>query len=160
MKDNAVRLVEVLRTHGLTIGSCESVTGGLFGATLTDVDGSSAVYKGGIIAYSNDIKERLLNIPAETLEEEGAVSSTTAQLMAIHGLEILDVDICVSFTGNAGPTACDSKAEVGVCYLGIAFNGQIWSIPLRLTEQGLKREELKEVLVDSIINAVLSILAK
>lgn len=158
MKNNAKKLVEILEKEELTIGSVESFTGGLFGKEITDVDGASNVYKGGLIVYSNELKEKLLGIKKELIEENGAVSWPVAQAMAINGLDVLGVDICVSFTGNAGPSICDDKEELGVCYMGIAFNGQIWSIPLRLSD--LDREQIREVCTDAIINAVTSILAK
>lgn len=156
--NNAVKLVDLLTKEKLTIGSVESFTGGLFGKTITDVSGASEVYKGGIVCYSDEMKEKFIGVNPETIKEYGVVSWAVAQEMAIKGLEVLGVDICVSFTGNAGPSVCSEGTDVGECYMGIAYNGQVWQIPLRLPD--LDREQIRQVCVDSIINAVCSILSR
>ena len=112
-------LIEFLNENHWTIGSVESFTGGLFAKTLTDVPGASKVFKGTLVTYANETKVRLLSIPQETLTKHGAVSKEIATLMALNGKKALNVDICVSFTGNAGPDILD-QLPVGTCFIGIA----------------------------------------
>lgn len=156
--NNAKKLIETLVKENLTIGSVESFTGGMFGKYLTDISGASEAYKGGLIVYSNELKEKLLGIAPEFIDKYGVVSWPVAQKMAVKGMKILNTDICVSFTGNAGPSVCDNQTEVGECYIGIAYSGKIWSVPLRLTD--LDRDQIRIACVEAIINAVLSIISK
>ena len=105
---------------GRTVGTAESCTGGLIGAALTAIPGSSAVFHGGIIAYDNHIKNRLLGVPQEMLNRHGAVSEEVAKAMARGALESLDVDIAVSVTGIAGPGGGSSDKPVGTVWMGLA----------------------------------------
>lgn len=155
--NNASKLVEVLTKEELTIGSIESFTGGLFSKYITDINGASKVFKGSIIAYANEIKEKLVDIDKDLIEKYGVVSWPVAEKLAINGLKILNVDICVSFTGNAGPTTCDNEAALGECYMAIAFKGNVWSIPLKLND--CNREQIRTICVESIIDATLSIIS-
>jgi PncC family amidohydrolase len=104
----------------LTIGTVESATGGRIADRLTDVPGSSDYFKGSVVAYSNEAKIALLGIKKATLEEYGAVSEQTALEMARSGRRLLDVDICVSDTGIAGPAGGTPSKPVGLFYLGLA----------------------------------------
>jgi len=105
---------------GLTLGTAESCTGGLIGKRLTDAAGSSGFYLGGVIAYSNDVKMQGLGVPAEVLEQHGAVSRETAAAMARGALEKLNCDIAISVTGIAGPSGGSDDKPVGTVYLGLA----------------------------------------
>ena len=106
--------------QGKTLATAESCTGGGIGAVLTAVPGSSAVYKGGIISYTNWVKENLLGVPAEMLEAYGAVSEPVAQAMAIGVRRALQVDIAVSVTGLAGPGGDEYGNPVGTVFIGYA----------------------------------------
>jgi nicotinamide-nucleotide amidase len=97
-----VMIGQLLQKHRLTLATAESCTGGLIGHRLTDVPGSSDYFLGGIIAYSNEIKERLLGVQLETLQAHGAVSAETAIEMA-RASRVLGADVAVSVTGIAGP---------------------------------------------------------
>ena len=88
---------------GKTMATAESLTGGGIGAALTGVSGASAVYKGGIISYTNAIKHKLLGVPAEILDQYGAVSEPVAKAMAEGARKVLEADVAVSVTGLAGP---------------------------------------------------------
>ena len=99
----AENLVALLKASGLTCATAESCTGGGVGAAITAVPGSSAVFAGGVISYSNDVKERVLGVRAETLATVGAVSSETAAQMAEGARRLLKTDLAVSLTGIAGP---------------------------------------------------------
>ena len=108
------------RLKGRTLVTAESCTGGGIGAALTAVPGSSAVYKGGIISYTNAVKENLLHVPREMLETYGAVSAQVAGAMAVGARENLQADVAVSVTGLAGPTGDEFGNPVGTVYIGFA----------------------------------------
>ena len=104
----------------LTIGTVESATGGRMADRITNVPGSSDYFKGSVVAYSNQAKIALLGVKKATLEKHGAVSEQTAREMARGGRKLLDVDVCVSDTGIAGPSGATPKKPVGLFYLGLA----------------------------------------
>ncbi len=106
--------------QGKTLATAESCTGGGLGAAITAVPGSSAVYKGGIISYSNDIKEKLLTVSAKLLYDVGAVSAPVAEKMAKGARSQLCADIAVSVTGLAGPGADEFSNPVGTVFIGYA----------------------------------------
>ncbi len=106
-----------------TIATAESCTGGLIGDRLTNVSGSSSFYKGGVVAYSNTIKVKTLNVNQSTLDNHGAVSEETALEMA-RGVRIsMDAEIGLSTTGIAGPTGGTDEKPVGLVYVGISIDG-------------------------------------
>ena len=107
---------------GLTLGSVESFTGGLFARTITEVSGASKYYKGGLVTYATEEKQRILKIKPELIEQYGVVSKEIAFQMANNAKQLLNVDVCVSFTGNAGPDAMEGK-PVGEVYIGVIYQG-------------------------------------
>jgi len=107
---------------GKTLATAESCTGGGIGAALTAIPGSSAVYKGGVISYTNEIKQNLLGVDSKILEEYGAVSEQVALAMAEGTKNLLKTDIAVSVTGLAGPDGDDRGNPVGLVYIGYADN--------------------------------------
>ncbi len=111
---------ELFKNHHLTLGSVESFTGGLFASEITSVPGASSFFKGGIVTYATEEKADLLDIPYSLINEYGVVSKQIAEQMAIKGKEKLNVDCCVSFTGNAGPSAMEGK-PVGEVYIGVSY---------------------------------------
>lgn len=117
-------LVHELKERKLTIGSVESLTAGLFCSKVAEIPGASAVLRGGLVTYASELKTVLANVDKNLIETKGVVSEEVARAMAVGGKEKLNVDICVSFTGNAGPTVLDNK-KVGEVYMGIAFNDKI-----------------------------------
>jgi len=104
----------------LTIGTVESATGGRIGDKITNVPGSSDYYKGSIVSYSNEAKTEIVGVKKQTLKKHGAVSSETAIEMAKGGRKLLNVDICISDTGIAGPTGATPGKPVGLFYLGLS----------------------------------------
>ena len=114
------KLLQELKNKGLTLGSVESMTGGLFSAKFTENPGSSAVFKGGIVTYSCEEKINIVGVKKETIEKYGVVSEEVAIEMAEKGRQLLNVDICVSVTGNAGPTTEPGGKPVGCFYVGIS----------------------------------------
>jgi nicotinamide-nucleotide amidase len=115
----AQQVGERLRQHGQWLAVAESCTGGLLGAALTDVPGSSAFFLGGIICYADRVKVDLLRVPETTLRQHGAVSEQTAAAMAEGVRQLLQADIGVSITGVAGPDAEESK-PAGLTFIGMA----------------------------------------
>ena len=113
-------LVETLKSKGLTIGSVESMTGGLFASAITDVPGASKVYKGSIVSYAVEEKINLVKVDSEIINKYSVVSKEVAVEMAKKGRELLNVDVCVSVTGNAGPTCEPGGKPVGEIHIAIA----------------------------------------
>lgn len=103
---------------GKTLVTAESCTGGGIGAALTAVPGSSEVYKGGVISYTNWVKENILGVDGGLLETRGAVSAPVAQAMAEGVRRALKADVAVSVTGLAGPGGDDFGNPVGTVFLG------------------------------------------
>ena len=110
---------EVLQAlPGKTLVTAESLTGGGIGSALTAVSGSSAVYKGGVISYTNWVKENILGVSGSVLEREGAVSAPVALSMAEGVRKLLNADVAVSVTGLAGPGGDEFGNPVGRVYIG------------------------------------------
>lgn len=103
---------------GKTLVTAESLTGGGIGSALTAVSGSSAVYKGGVISYTNWVKETVLGVPGDILARKGAVSEETAACMAKGVRKRLDADVAVSVTGLAGPGGDEYGNPVGTVFIG------------------------------------------
>ena len=122
---------KLFREKGLTLGSVESFTGGLFAKEITSVSGASRFYKGGLVTYATEEKARLLGISQEDIDKYGVVSKEIALQMAEKGQKVLDVDVCVSFTGNAGPDAMEGK-PVGEVYIGLACQDEVKVYPFLL----------------------------
>jgi nicotinamide-nucleotide amidase len=110
-------VLERLRDHGFRLATAESCTGGLVGARLTDVPGSSKAYVGGVIAYADEVKLSELGVPAQTLEEHGAVSAQSAAAMAGGARERFGTEVAVAVTGIAGPDGGTAEKPVGLVYL-------------------------------------------
>ena len=127
----------LFRENNLTLGSVESFTGGLFAKEITSIPGASKFYKGGLVTYASEEKMRLLGIAREDIDEHGVVSEEIAKQMAEKGRDLLDVDYCVSFTGNAGPEAMEGK-PVGEIYIGISSKDGVKVFPYHL--QGQRNE--------------------
>lgn len=118
-------LGEVLARRSLTISVAESCTGGLLGSRITDVPGSSAYFMGGIIAYSNEVKIKELQVKEDTIAEHGAVSEETAREMAINIKRLMDTDLGLAVTGIAGPDGGSKEKPVGLVYVALASNEDV-----------------------------------
>ncbi|MBE6974804.1 MAG: CinA family protein [Ruminococcaceae bacterium] len=112
---------DVIRSlAGKTLATAESLTGGMIGSLLTAVPGASAVYKGGVICYTNEIKANVLGVPAELLETWGAVSAPVAKQMALGVRKLMHADLSVAVTGLAGPGGDEFGHPVGTVFVAVA----------------------------------------
>jgi nicotinamide-nucleotide amidase len=111
----------LLRGSKLSIAVAESCTGGLLGKVFTDIPGSSDYFLGGVIAYSNELKIKLLSVPPITLERHGAVSEETARFMAEGARKLTGAALGVSITGIAGPDGGTDDKPIGLTYIGLAL---------------------------------------
>jgi nicotinamide-nucleotide amidase len=116
-------LLELCKKKGLTVVTAESCTGGLVAAALTDAPGASKVVQGGFVTYSNEAKQTSLNVPAELLEQYGAVSEQVARAMAEGALAASHADLSVSITGIAGPEGGSPGKPVGLVHFAAARRG-------------------------------------
>lgn len=105
---------------GKTLATAESITGGGIGAVLTAVPGASSVYKGGIISYTDEVKNGVLGVPSNCLTDFGAVSAPVAEAMVLGVKKVLHTDVAVSVTGLAGPDGDHYGNPVGTVYIGYA----------------------------------------
>lgn len=111
-------LKDLFVEKGKTLGSIESFTGGLFAREMTKVPGASKFFKGSIVSYATEEKIRIVGVNENTVKQFGVVSQEVAGEMVGHGKFLLNVDYCISFTGNAGPEAMEGK-PVGEIYIGV-----------------------------------------
>lgn len=116
----AERVQRTMVERGLTLATAESCTGGLLGHLITEVSGSSDYYLGGIISYSNALKEHQLGVDRHTLETHGAVSAQSCVAMARGARERYGASLAVSVTGIAGPSGGSPAKPIGLTYVGIA----------------------------------------
>ena len=123
---------ELLRQKGKTLSVAESCTGGLIAKRLTEVPGSSDYFMEGVVSYSNEAKIRTLNVPRETIEEFGAVSSQTAEAMAVGMRARAATDYALSVTGIAGPGGGSEEKPVGTVFIGLADESDVRSIKIVL----------------------------
>ena len=145
---------EVLKVlAGKTFVTAESLTGGGIGAALTSVSGASAVYKGGIISYTNEVKHGVLGVSLETLELHGAVSVQTAEEMAIGARKLLKADVAVSVTGLAGPGGDEYGNPVGTVCIGYCDEMESFAVKYHFAGN---REAVRSQTIRSALELVLS----
>jgi len=141
-------LLQNIADRGLTLGSVESLTGGLFAAHAAEVPGASQVFKGAIVSYSREVKEHLLGIDPKLIDRYGVVSEKVAKEMALFGLDKLGVDVVLSVTGNAGPTAEPGDAPIGQVYFSLATRSGVWTFGYLFEgERNEIREQASEMMV-------------
>jgi nicotinamide-nucleotide amidase len=120
-------VVELLRARGRTVAVAESCTGGLLGGRITNVAGSSDVFLGGVISYSNRVKEEILGVPGDLLAAHGAVSAPVAEAMARGARDRFHAEIGVAITGVAGPGGGTVEKPVGLVFVGLATGESVRS---------------------------------
>lgn len=121
--NNYSQLIQYLKNENLTIATAESCTGGLIAKLITDISGSSDVFPGGVVSYSNKMKQKWLHVNEETLVNYGAVSQETVAEMLDGIKSETGADIAVAISGVAGPGGGTIEKPVGTVYIGILSNG-------------------------------------
>jgi nicotinamide-nucleotide amidase len=119
----AAALLETCKAKRLMLATAESCTGGLVAGALTEIAGSSAVVDRGFVTYTDEAKQQMLGVPADTLDRYGAVSRETAEAMAKGALAHAPVDLAVSITGIAGPGGGSDTKPVGLVHFAVAARG-------------------------------------
>ena len=114
-----------MKKMGLTLSLAESCTGGLIAHRITNIPGSSNYFLGGVVAYSNEAKEKILGVPNEILVRYGAVSEETARAMAEGTRRLLASDIALAVTGIAGPTGGTPEKPAGLVYIALAAEEEV-----------------------------------
>lgn len=143
--------IELLTRAGMTVATCESLTGGLICATLVDVPGASRVVRGGLITYQTDTKTLLAGVDAGLIGEKGVVSAEVARAMAEGTRQRLGVDIAVSATGMASPGGAD-EPPAGTVFVGVASGKGVRAIRLNLAGD---RQEIRHQTVEAAIRAIM-----
>ena len=144
----AENLVELLKARGLVCATAESCTGGGVGSAITSVPGSSAVFAGGVISYSNEVKRDVLGVSAEALERYGAVSPQVAEQMADGARRLLRTDLAVSLTGIAGPDGGSDEKPVGLVWFGLSTRDGT------RTEKAIFRGDRAQVRAQAVVHAL------
>lgn len=152
------RVGDSLRVKGWTICTAESCTGGLIAHRLTNIPGSSDYVLGGVVAYSNRIKQSLLHVRQGTLIAYGAVSEQTASEMAAGARELLGADVAVSVTGIAGPGGGSAEKPVGLTYIGLAGPNDLLVVQRHVWEGD--REAVKNASAGAALQLVLDTLMR
>ncbi|MCL9808400.1 CinA family nicotinamide mononucleotide deamidase-related protein [Flavobacterium luminosum] len=148
-----VMLGKLLTSHQLTIATAESCTGGKIATVLTAVPGASAYFKGSIVSYATEIKETVLGIPSETIQQHSVVSAEVAREMAQKVQQLLKADFVIATTGNAGPSKGEAEAEVGTVFIGIAT-------PKKVYAEEFNFGQPREKVVDRAVNKGLELIYK
>lgn len=149
---NAEAAIALLRERGLTVGTCESLTGGMICAALVDVPGASKAVRGGLITYQTDTKPLLAGVDAALIERCGVVSGEVAEAMAEGARARLGVDIALSATGMASP-GDPGDPPAGTVFVGVASAKGVRHIPLHLSGT---RTEIRRQTVEAAISAIIT----
>jgi nicotinamide-nucleotide amidase len=150
--ERSARLADLLRAGGLTCATAESCTGGLIGHRITALAGSSDYFMGGVIAYTNDAKQKLLGVPGEILQQVGAVSPECARAMADGARAAFSTDLGIASTGIAGPSGATARKPVGLIYIAVATPETTEVRELRL--HGGRLENIRETALQALELAI------
>lgn len=147
--------VELLKSKKLKLATAESCTGGLISKRITDVSGSSEVFEGGVVCYSNRFKENVLGVSPETLKKYGAVSRETAREMVKGVLSLTKADIAVAVTGIAGPSSDDTNKPVGLVYIAVSDGKSTIVKRLLNNFTGDVREQNRSISADTALEMIM-----
>ena len=146
----AQAIIRGLQAQGLTVATCESLTGGMICAALVDVPGASRVVRGGLITYQTDTKSLLAGVDAGLIETHGVVSAEVARAMATGARDALHADIAVSATGMASPGEIGDP-PAGTVFVGLASAAGVQAVELHLTGD---RQAVRQQTVDTAIKLI------
>ena len=146
----AQAIIRRLQAQGLTVATCESLTGGMICAALVDVPGASRVVRGGLITYQTDTKSLLAGVDAGLIETHGVVSAEVARAMAAGARDALHADIAVSATGMASPGEIGDP-PAGTVFVGLASAAGVQAVELHLTGD---RQAVRQQTVDAAIKLI------
>lgn len=149
MKD----LIKLLKEKHLTISSIESFTGGLFASEITAIPGASKVYVGTLVSYDTKIKRDILKID-DVIDRFGVISKECAIALASNGNKYFKTDLCVSFTGNAGPDVMENK-KAGLVYMAIDYQGKQYVFE---DNYNCERNEIRIKSVEKAIQRLINII--
>ena len=155
ISSRAGELVSVAGLEGITVGFAESLTGGLISSSVVAIPGASAVFKGSIVSYTNEVKENVLGVSPDIISAHTEVSAECAKAMAEGAKSVLGVDLAVSVTGIAGPTGELPGKPVGTVYMGYCFRDI--SGALRLNFEG-DRDTIRTCTVLEALNQASSLI--
>lgn len=147
--------VELLKSKKLKLATAESCTGGLISKRITDVSGSSEVFDGGVVCYSNRFKENVLGVSPEILKKYGAVSRETAREMVKGVLSLTKADIAVAVTGIAGPSSDDTNKPVGLVYIAVSDGKSTIVKKLLNNFTGDVREQNRNISADTALEMIM-----
>lgn len=142
---------DLLRERGMTLSVAESCTGGLLSKRITDQPGASDYYRGGVCAYANEVKVKLLGVKKETLDRHGAVSAETAEEMAAGIAQTLGTDIGVGITGIAGPNGATEDKDVGLVYISVFVQGELIT---RKTQSSMGRDRVRNQAASNALDLI------
>ena len=142
-------LSEELLSHNYTIGTAESCTSGLISASIAAIDGSSRYFRGAVVSNATDLKTRLLDVSDGLIKSYGVVSPQVAQQMALGGLYLLDVNICVAITGYVGDDGGSQNGNVWIC-VGKNVGNKVSFCYKKLNVAGTRGENIKVCLKEAL----------
>lgn len=148
-------IYEYLLKNNLSISFCESASAGALTSMFCEVEGISQVFKGSIVSYANEIKENIINIPKDIINKHGAVSEIVAEYMAKNTAKLLNTDICISITGNAGSNVIENKKPC-LYYVGIFIvdKTEVFEIQLENKERNYNRFNIAFWALDKLLEFI------
>lgn len=151
----AKELAQILTVAGLRIATAESCTGGWISQVLTTIPGSSEWFEGGIVSYSNTVKQHLLGVPLDMLEQSGAVSAPVVQHMAQGVAHRLDVPVSVAVSGIAGPGGGSREKPVGTVHIAWYYRNNVFSEAFLFDGN---REQVRRQAVEVAVSSLVQLL--
>ncbi|WP_211233575.1 CinA family protein [Williamsoniiplasma somnilux] len=157
MKILATEVLTILHEQNLKISACESFTGGMFSNKLTNIPGSSKVFVGSFISYSETMKKNIVKVSKRVIKKYGVISQECAEEMVLKTQKLLKSHLTISFTGNAGPTSLENK-NVGTAYISILFLGRLESFKFEMKTED--RYKFKIGAVNFAFKEILNLIKK
>lgn len=153
-------LLQILNDKGFTVGFAESCTGGLLSSELTKIPGVSSVFKGSIVCYANEVKERLLGVDPVTLQKFGAVSKEVAVQMVLGAKRSLSVDVAASITGIAGPDGGSAMKPLGTVFIAVVGGKNEAEVFHHHFSEQTTRESIQKMAMEKAIEHLIEVLKK